>query len=218
MGTAVTRAGEAGTVMSCRRKLMRAAALLGLALILLIAALWLLRVPLLTFAARVLVRDDAPRKADAILVLGGDDFGTRIIKAAQLAQQGYASYVLVSSPPSLLGHDSDVTIEFAERSGYPGSLFRPVFLPPGADSTRSEATFLGNYLKAHSINKILLVTSNYHTGRAARLWRTQAPWIHTTVVAAPDPSFTTNGWWKTRSGQKTFLFEWMKTVSTWLGN
>jgi uncharacterized SAM-binding protein YcdF (DUF218 family) len=184
--------------------MLRAAGLLALALLVLACALWLFRTPLLTFAGRFLVNDEAPRKADAILVLGGDDFGRRILKAAQLA--------------NLIGHESDATIQFAEQNGYPASLFRAVWLPPGTDSTRSEATFLGKYLKTHGINRILLVTSNYHTGRAARIWRTQAPWIAITVVAASDPFFTPAGWWKSRSGQKTFLFEWMKTVSTWLGN
>ncbi|HSU59875.1 MAG TPA: YdcF family protein [Bryobacteraceae bacterium] len=204
--------------MSCRRKMMRAVGLLALALLVLACALWLFRTPLLTFAGRFLVNNETPRKADAILVLGGDDFGRRILKAAQLANQGYASSVLVSGPSSLIGHESDATIQFAEQNGYPASLFHAVWLPPGTDSTRSEATFLGKYLKTHGINRILLVTSNYHTGRAARLWRTQAPWIAITVIAASDPFFTPGGWWKTRSGQKTFLFEWMKTVSTWLGN
>lgn len=218
MGTAVTQTAGAGSILSCRRKLFRAVLILAGALCLLVLAIWLVRVPLFTLAGRALVRNDEPKRADAILVLGGDDFGTRIIKAAQLAQQGYSAYVLVSGPPDLLGHDSDGTIEFAKRNGYPVSLFRPVWLPPGTDSTRSEATFLGKYLRAHGIKHILLVTSNYHTRRAARLWRKQAPWIELTVIAAPDPSFTSDGWWKTRTGQKTCFLEWTKTIAAWLGD
>jgi uncharacterized SAM-binding protein YcdF (DUF218 family) len=218
VGAAIARTGGTGTVISCRRKLIRAALILAGALCLFLFAIWLLRVPLLTLAGRMLVENDAPKPADAILVLGGDDSGTRIIKAAQLAKQGYSPYVLVSGPPDLLGHDSDGTIAFAERNGYPGSLFRPIWLPVGTDSTRSEATFLGNYLREHGIKNILLVTSNYHTRRAARLWRKQAPWIEVTAIAASDPYFTPDGWWKTRSGQKTFLLEWTKTVAAWLGD
>lgn len=197
---------------------MRAAGVFVLALAVLTGVLWLFRTPLLTLSGRVLLEDDGPAKAEAILVLGGDDFGKRIIKGAQLANQGYASTVLVSGPSSLMGHESDATIQFAERNGYRGSLFRPVWLPPGTDSTRSEAIFLGRYLRAQGIHRILLVTSNYHTRRAARLWRIEAPWVQLRVVPAPDPFFTPGGWWKTRSGQKTFLYEWMKTVSTWLGD
>lgn len=218
MGTAVTPNRDAKVIVSRRRKLIRTAATIGGVLLILVAALWLFRASLLTLSGRLLVEDDGPSKADAILVLGGDDSGMRILRAAQLATQGYSPYVLVSGPPNLLGHYSDVTIEFAERNGYQDKLFRAVWLPPGADSTRSEAAFLGKYLRAHSLNRILLVTSNFHTRRAARLWRKEAPWIHVTVVAAPDPSFTPDGWWKTRNGQKTFLLEWMKTLAASMGD
>lgn len=161
------------------------------------------------------MEDDHPQKSDAILVLGGDDFGNRIIKAAQLQQAGYAPYVLVSGPPHLLGPESDETIEYARRQGYQTSIFRP--LPSGADSTRSETSFLGQYLREHGIRKILLVTSNYHTRRAAKLMRKQNPDIWTVVVPAPDLFFTPGTWWRTRNGQKTFMYEWMKTVATALG-
>lgn len=170
----------------------------------------------MTAAGRFLVENDKPEKADVAVVLGGDQFGNRIIKAAQLAKAGYAPYVLVSSPHSLLGHESDETIEYARRRGYPVSLFRP--LPHELDSTRSEADFVDGYLRDQGAKKILLVTSNYHTARAARLLRKYSPTLQVIAVAAPDPAFTPDGWWKTREGQKTFLYEWLKTVATALGN
>lgn len=155
------------------------------------------------------------RKAQAIVVLGGDDFGTRIIKAAQLAEAGYGPYVLVSGPESLLGHTSDDTIEYARRKGFPDSLFRA--LPNDTDSTRSEAQFLGRYFRAHGIRKILLVTSNFHTSRAAWLMRHENPGLEVDAVPAPDPNFTPQTWWNSRNGKKTFLLEWMKTVATRIG-
>ncbi|MBV9306541.1 MAG: YdcF family protein [Acidobacteriaceae bacterium] len=161
------------------------------------------------------MEDDRPQKSDAIVVLGGDDFGNRIMKAARLQQAGYAPYVLVSGPHHLLGPESDETIEYAHRQGYETSIFRP--LPSGSDSTRSETAFLGQYFREHGIRKVLLVTSNYHTRRAAKLMRKQNPDIWTVVVPAPDPFFTPNTWWQTRNGQKTFMYEWMKTAATALG-
>lgn len=172
------------------------------------------RVPLLTGAGNMLVEDDSPRKAQAIIVMGGDDFGERIIKAAQLAQAGYAPYVIVSGPKSLIGHECDMTIQYARSKGYPESLFRP--LPHDLNSTRSETAFIGQYLRARGIRKILLVTSNYHTHRAAYDMRSQNPGLQVDVVAAPDASFSPGAWWASRDGQKTFVFEWMKTVATWL--
>jgi uncharacterized SAM-binding protein YcdF (DUF218 family) len=61
------------------------------------------------------------------------------------------------------------------------------------------------------------VTSNYHTRRAGRIFRSKAPDLEIHMIAAPDRDFTPDGWWKTRQGQKVFLDEWIKTVATWFG-
>jgi len=174
--------------------------------------------PFLILCGSYLVEDDGPRKAGAVVVLGGDAFGERILKGAQLAAAGYAPVVLVSGPPRLVGYDSSDEVQYAEQHGYPASLFREVHLPQqNADSTRAEARFIGGYLASQGIKSILLVTSNYHTKRAAKLWRLQNPTFGVTVVAAPDHFFAPDRWWKTRTGQKTFVFEWMKTISVMFG-
>lgn len=176
------------------------------------------RTSLLTAAGQALVENDPPRKADCILVLGGDDFGMRIIKAAQLARDGYAPYVLVDGPPSLMGHESDQTISYAVQQGFPASMFRAVWLPPGVDSTSTEAQYLGNnILKKNGVKTVLMVTSNFHTRRAARFMRIENPWLQTIAVAAPDKWFAPDRWWKTRNGQKTFFLEWTKTITEWWG-
>ncbi len=173
---------------------------------------------LLTAAGQALIENNGPQKADCILVLGGDNFGTRTIKAAQLAQAGYAPYVLVDGPPSLIGHESDVSIQYAVEHGFPRSLFRPIWLPAGVDSTSTEVEYVANnILRPAHVRKVLMVTSNFHTRRAARFMRTEVPWLTTVVVAAPDPFFTANGWWKTRNGKKTFLLEWTKSIAEWWG-
>lgn len=168
----------------------------------------------MTFAGQALIEDDPPQKADAIVVLGGDEFGLRTLKAADLQRSGYAPYVLVSGPPMLLGYESDEMIEFAKRKGYPDSIFRP--LHHKSDSTRSESDVIARYLREHNVRTVLLVTSNYHTRRAAKLMRAANPGVHVLVVAAPDP-FTPQTWWKTRHGMKTFLYEWLKTIATAMG-
>ncbi len=187
------------------------------ALIVIAAAVCVLSTPLLTEAGTLLVEDDDPQKAQAAVVPGGDTSGTRILKAAQLAQAGYVPYVLVDGPKSLVGHESDMTIEYATQRGYPPSLFHALPLPSGMNSTRAETAFVGKYLKEQGIHKILLVTSNFHTHRAAYLMRKHNPGLQVVAVAAPDPHFTPDSWWKSREGQKTFAFEWMKTVAAYLG-
>ena len=87
-----------------------------------------------------------------------------------------------------------------------------------ATSTREEAKAFKREFEAANVRRIILVTSNYHTRRAATLMRQYAPEIRIIAVAAPDPAFTPGGWWKSRDGQKMFLYEWMKTVATALGD
>lgn len=174
------------------------------------------RVRLLQIAGRALVENDGPHNAQAAVVLGGDEFGNRILKAAELARKGFVPVVLVSGPPYLDEHECDFTIPFAERRGFPGSMFRA--FPHQADSTRSESKLLSEYLRNHSVSSVMLITSNYHTRRAAFLVRQAAPALEVYVVPAPDPNFDPESWWRTRNGQKTFLNEWAKTIATRLGD
>lgn len=176
----------------------------------------LLRTSLFTWAGNLLVEDDSPQKAPTIVVLGGDGSGTRIVKAAELAQGGYSPEVIVDGPRALMGNESEMTILYAQQKGFPQSLFHGLALPPKVNSTHNEAIFVGKYLKSQGIHKILLVTSNYHTHRAAWLFRELNPGLWVIPVAAPDPDFTPDTWWKSREGQKIFFLEWAKTFAAWL--
>ncbi len=179
---------------------------------------WILRAPLCALAGNALLEDDGAAKADAIVVLGGDAYGTRIIRGAELEKSGYSSRLLVSGPASLLGNDTDVTILYAGKKGYPATMFEAIPLPKDVTSTRSEARYIGQQLRQQGVTSIDLVTSNYHTRRAAYLWRKENPWLKVNVVPAPDPNFTPEWWFKNREGQKTFLLEWAKTLASHLGS
>lgn len=185
------------------------------AVFLLLAAGWVFRKPLLTAAANTLVEDDGPAKMQAAVVLGGDYDCARILKAASLAQAGYVAFVVVSGPEAFGGHESDLTVNYAERHGYRASLFRAY--PHHFTSTAAEVKGIGSYLRANGISQIILVTSSYHTHRAARTFRSANPGITVRVVAAPDRDFTADGWWMNREGRKTFLLEWTKTIAAWFG-
>jgi uncharacterized SAM-binding protein YcdF (DUF218 family) len=182
-------------------------------------AVWVFSAQLLAAAGSYLIEDDGPRKADAIVVLGGDGYGDRTLKAAELAKEGYAPFVIVSGPMRLMGSDSADEVQYAVEHGYQASLFRQIRLPAEAESTRTEAQYLGKEFQKDGIQSILLVTSNFHTKRAKKLWHATNPTLVIHTVASVDPAkyFTPATWWKTRPGQKIFLLEWMKTVSVMLG-
>lgn len=180
-----------------------------------IALLFLFHSALLGAFGSYLVRDDVPHHADAILVLAGDSSGNRILKAAQMVREGYALKAIVSGPPIYGIHESDLAIAMAERAGYAPAFFQP--FEHSAHSTREEARAAAPLLRSMHAQRVILVTSDYHTRRAGSTFRSEIPDVQFDVVAAPDLDFSPHGWWKNREGRKTFVYEWIKTVSGWFG-
>lgn len=165
---------------------------------------------------RLLVRDEGPQRADMAVVLAGDFSGNRVVRAAELVQQGYVPKVLVSGPHIVYGgYECDLEIPFAVKQGYPENWF--IRAPNEGLSTREEAVALLEDLKRLGVHRFLLVTSDYHTARAARIYRAAANGFDMRVVAAPDKYFRADSWWHDREGRKIFVIEWMKTVANLFG-
>ncbi len=163
-----------------------------------------------------LVRGEEPWKAGMIVVLAGDDHGFRILKAAALVRQGYAPRILVDGPYCCYGHvESDLAIDFAVRRGFPAEWF--VSFPIKSTSTREEARDVIRELDARHVGRFLIVTSNYHTRRAASVFRRLVPADRFRMVASPDWAFRPDDWWHNRDARKQVFFEWSKTLADWVG-
>jgi uncharacterized SAM-binding protein YcdF (DUF218 family) len=185
-----------------------------LAGVVLLAAIF--HAPVLDALGTYLVDADPPRPADVALVLAGDQWGHRILTAAQMVRDGYIPKVMVSGPDGVYGnHECDLAIPFAVRHGYPESYF--IHAEHDARSTLAEARALLPVIRRAGYKKVAIVTSSYHTRRAGRIFRALAPDLTITTIAAPDEHFTPRGWWRNREAQKIFLSEWEKTIANWLG-
>jgi uncharacterized SAM-binding protein YcdF (DUF218 family) len=190
---------------------MRAAALTVAAAVVLLI---LFHTQVLTALGNYLVKAGPPQKADVIVVLAGDGFGHRILKAGELIKEGYAPTALISGPDGNYGYyECDLAIPFAVKAGDPESEF--VHLEHHGRSTAEEAQAVVGKLHAMGAKKVLLVTSNYHTRRAALIFRRAAPDLDFIVVAARDQFFEPDSWWRSREASKIFLLEWTKTVVEW---
>ena len=183
-------------------------------------ALYVWRDAWLAAAGRWLIHDDGPARAEIAVVLAGDLFGHRIEKAAELVRDGYVPAVLVDGPDGNYGHyESELAIDFITREGFPAAWFVP--LPCRVRSTAAEASVVLQELRRRDIHSFLLVTSDYHTGRSARIFRSAerrlgyAPRMR--MVAARDEYFTSSGWWRNREASKIFLVEWLKTLGAAVG-
>ena len=176
---------------------------------------------LLPALGNFLVKNEGPlRKADAALVLAGDSFGRRIMRGGELVRDGLVPVAYVSGPDELYGFTEDeLAIQYAVKHGAQAQWFRG--LPNQANSTNDEAAQLLPVLHGRGVKRLLLVTSNYHTRRAVKIFReiarTKAPGMEIQPVVASDALFDPNTWWNSRPGQKIFLLEWTKTLTELLG-
>jgi uncharacterized SAM-binding protein YcdF (DUF218 family) len=179
-----------------------------LLLIALVAGVYLFRFPLLGAAGGFWVVSDDPAPADAILILGDDDYqADRAKRAAELYRGRWAPLVVGSgrylrpyaSIAQLMQHD------LAEQ-GVPASAI--VVFPHLASDTREEALALIRLAGERHWRHVLVVTSNYHTRRTRyifrRLW---PPGSEFRIIAATDINYDPATWWQTREGVKIFLHE-----------
>jgi uncharacterized SAM-binding protein YcdF (DUF218 family) len=200
--------------LALRRPLLTFAGIFGaiLVIVLLTSTFWL------SAFGSLLVRDDAPVRADAILVLAGDQKGERILQGCELARQGLAPVILVSGPVKVYGiNEADLAIRFGLSNGCAAGWLRPLYIE--ARSTAQEARAFSRWVGSHpEIRSILLVTSTYHSARAARIFRRELKdRITVTSIAAPDRDFNADDWWRHRESRKAVFFEVSKTIATWLG-
>jgi len=174
----------------------------------------------LPVAGTALVEDDGPAKAEIGVVLGGDYGGNRIERAAELIRAGYIPLALISGPPSLYGfHENDLAIPYIVRQGYPVAWFQG--LPHNALSTQAEARVVLEELRRRKISSFLLITSDFHSRRAARTFRyvgrSMGYLPSMRVVVSPDRLYRIDRWWQEREGQKAVFLEWTKTLAFAVG-
>jgi uncharacterized SAM-binding protein YcdF (DUF218 family) len=158
-----------------------------------------------------LVSAQNPRSADLILVLAGDFWGPRVLKGADLALQGYAPVALMSGTPYQGRPDGELAIEFLVQKGYPKRLFQS--FAHNSRSTIEEALALRPELARRGVTRVLLVTTAYHSRRAAIVFTLFCPGIQFIAIAAPD-AYQPNRWWRDPGSKRLFYSEWSKILGT----
>jgi len=159
---------------------------------------------------------EPPRPADYAYALGGGA-ESRPFVAAGLYKRGLVSGVLLpevqpgpDAADGLAPGETELVRRLLRARGVPED--RVQILPGAVTSTFDEAHSLGRFLDAHPDATVAVVTDDYHTRRARRVFRRvlgpRAAQVH--FVATPVDGVTAADWWKSARGFRTYLAETFK--------
>jgi uncharacterized SAM-binding protein YcdF (DUF218 family) len=178
---------------------------------------WLLRIALALFTAFLLLAavailvpqqflcvDSGPMQASVIVVLGGGQ-RDRSERAAELFKQRAAPLIIVSG-----AGDDQIHREILMQAGVPAAVIE---VEGKSTTTRENAEFTVELLRAEKIRRVILVTSWYHSRRALKTFEQQAP----EMKFYSRPSYFGLGrkdW--SRAMAKRIYLEYLKLAGYWI--
>jgi uncharacterized SAM-binding protein YcdF (DUF218 family) len=187
-----------------------------LSLILLAAAIWLGREPLLRDTADLWIVSNPVTRADVVAVLGGG-LEVRPFVAAELYKQGLVKKILVSNvaEPGLTeflaipGH-SELNRMLLLKLGIPEAAIE--MFGQANRSTRDEAFALRNWANQHDLSRIIIPTEIFTARRVQWIFNREfsGSSVRLEIPSFEPPDYTRVNWWKTEAGLITFQNEIMK--------
>jgi uncharacterized SAM-binding protein YcdF (DUF218 family) len=167
--------------------------------------------------AGALVHEDTLVKAEAIVVLAGSGSGNRIKAGAKLYHDGFGDKLVFSGFKVYPGtYTSTLMKSYAMRLKVREDRIITT-RPTAEDSTRGESMSNLKLLQENKIKKFILVTSAYHTRRANLIYKRAVSLsgydMEFLVYPAKDPRVPIQSWWKIRTGQKSIVSEYAKSIA-----
>jgi len=193
----------------------------------LLAVMVLLAAPVLRHLGNWLMVDDPLNASTAIVVFGGH-LPFRAMAAAEIYHQGWAPQIWLTRggvwPEDIalqqLGIER-VTEEaynrqVLERLGVPANAIR--LLDGRTQNTAEEVHVVANALQATGGNRVILITSKYHTRRVEVLWQALVGNRQEAIVryTASDP-FDPNRWWRNTGDAMAVSREYFGLLNAWAG-
>jgi uncharacterized SAM-binding protein YcdF (DUF218 family) len=213
-------------LMASAERWRRSLRLLALVVALALAAGALLPAGLGTLG-RWLVVADSLEKAAAVVVLTGE-MPFRAMEGAALYREGWAPEVWLTLPErsvteaalSRLGIETLREHEFSRkvlvRSGVPDSAVR--LLDGGVVNTVDEVRVIARELERIGAERVIIVTSRFHTRRVRATWRAlvgDSP--RAMVRPARDDQYHPDGWWRSTRDVLAVSREIFALVNVWAG-
>jgi uncharacterized SAM-binding protein YcdF (DUF218 family) len=189
-------------------KILKRLALLFLVLL----ALYLSCPYILNGLARFLVVSDRLDKADVIIVLSGDTNGERTSQGVELYKQGYANRLLMSGGQMAwqLSYAGWMKKQ-AETLGVPAGA---ILTQDRSRSTLEDAQFSLPIAEQNHFKSVILVTSPYHTRRAAAVFKKifGRAGIRVMVYPVQHSDFNPHDWWRRHHDTSRVVWEYVARV------
>ena len=181
----------------------------GAAILVVLAGAALLAAVFRDAPGRFLVRDDPLAASDAVVVLAGDPDYERTATAVALLRAHLAKRLFLTGGEPGPGDSATSLRDQAIEAGVAADAIR---METVSRSTREAMVALAPLLRAEGVRSVIVVTSPYHTRRAAAAAR--KAWPDIAVRSRPaSPSFWhPEGWWKTSAGRTIVGKEYVKLV------
>jgi hypothetical protein len=161
-------------------------------------------------AGKILVVD-SPQPSDVILVLAGET-DRRPTRAMELLHQGFGRRVLIDVPADAKIYEfSQLTLAQKFVAELPDANSVGV-CPIYGLSTRDESHDVEKCLRSLDSNRVLIVTSDFHTRRALSIYRHELRGRIFSVAASRDDTQFGPRWWSHRQWAKTCTDEWLRTL------
>ncbi len=164
--------------------------------------------------AEGLIRDDGLVRADVVVALGGDNRCNREKRAAELYLQGWASHVVVSGLTYPSGfHTGEAARRYVMKLGVPETK---VVMISEAMNTRMEARALDQLMRERGWNSAIIVTSAFHSRRAAYTVEKAARGFsfYSSPVPAGSPEWAPYNWWSRRGDVYVTVREFLSWANT----
>ena len=182
----------------------------------LLAVLYTARSRLLPLFAHWLDVGEAPRQADCVLVMPGEET-TRPFVAAALVKAGLAERVLI--PENILSPEvaddivpptHEISRRILLRRGVAEN--RIEILPGTTSNTFADGQALAEFIESSPDARVLVVTNGYHTRRTRWVLRRVLGdrMQRVTMVSAPYDNFQPEQWWRMEEGFLAVVGEYLK--------
>jgi len=157
------------------------------------------------YPEKFLTVDSGPVAADVIIVIGGGGH-ERPLRAAQLFQQHAAARIIITG-----AGDDRINRQLLLANGVPA---RAIEIENKSTTTRENAEFTGQLLRAEKIHSAILVTSWYHARRALKTFRHFAPRLK--FYSRPSYYAFARDDWKKLGVNRLMRLEFLKLPGYWI--